>query len=49
MQRDGADQLSHTTNFVINNLRYFAFKKNVHWQNECFVKLSFDKRYTEGG
>ena len=29
MQGDSADQLSHTTDFVINNLEYFAFKKNL--------------------
>ena len=26
MQRDSADQLSHTTDFVIYNIRYYAFK-----------------------
>ena len=46
MQRDSADQQSHTTDFVINNLRYFAFK-NKYVVAKCFVKLSFNKGYTE--
>ena len=45
MQRDSADQLSRTTDFV---LPYFQ-KISMYWQNECFVKLSFNKGHTEGG
>ena len=46
MQIDSANQLSHTTDFVINNLRYFAFKNKyvlVKWM------LCEIKGYTEGG
>ena len=35
MQRDSADQLSYTTDFVINNLRHFALKKKV-----CIGKMN---------
>ena len=41
MQRDSADQLTHTTDFVINNLRYFVSKISMYWQNDFFVKLSY--------
>ena len=42
MQRDSDVQLSHTTDFIV-----LCFQKYVCI--ECFVKLSFNKGYTEEG
>ena len=47
MQRDSVDQLGHTTDFSIADT--LLSKISMYWQNEPFVKLSFNKGYTEGG
>ena len=48
MQRDSDDHLIHTTDFVIISDTLLS-KISMYWQNECHVKLSFNKGYTEGG
>ena len=40
MQRDSADHLIHTTDFVIIS-DTLLLKISMYWQNECHVKLSF--------
>ena len=41
MQRDSADQLSHTTDPVINNLRYIAFKNKYGLSKNMLCEIIF--------